>query len=150
HVRIGSTRNKTAFIMITGTKVMNGNNLLQTFPVARNGKSYGVILVLRTQGAGGQYQNFVGYRSLGNVNLTTFHDYAVLCSFLNAHIRTWIRLVGRSQHAVALHIRLSTAADKVFFLETGQPLLEVFMVIGLPFFHLIRFKGNVIDGIRAI
>ena len=69
---------------------------------------------------------------------------------LDLDIGAGIRLVGRPQHPVALHVRLGAAADQVFRLEAGQPLLEVLMILGGAVVQLVRFVGDVVNGVRAV
>ena len=84
------------------------------------------------------------------MNLAAFDNDTVLQSLLNAHIRAGIRLLGRTQHPVTLYVRLGAASDKIFRLETGQPLLEILMILGGAFVHLVRFIGNIVNGVRAV
>ena len=150
HVGIGRTRHKSAFVMFSFPQIMNRHHLLQTVPVTRNGESHGVVFVFRAQGTGGNHQNFIGHGGFGNMNLTAFNNDTVLGPLLNVNIRAGIGLFGRTQHAVALYIRLRTATNEVFRLETGQPFLEIFMILGGAFVDLVRFIGNIINGVGAV
>ena len=77
------------------------------------------------------------------------HD-AVTAPLFNAHISFCIRLVGWSQHPVTLDVCLSAAAHQVFGLEASEPFLEVLMVLGSTVVLLVRFVGNVIDGVGTV
>ena len=150
HVGIGRARHETAFVMFAIAKVMNRDDLLQTIPVARHGKADRVVRVFLAQRAGGQNQHFVRHRGFRNVQLAALHDDAVFQPFLDAHIGAGVGLVGRTQHAVALGVRLGAAANQVFGLKPGQPFLEVLVVVRLARFNLVRLKRNIVHGVGAV
>ena len=53
----------------------------------------------------------------------------VFQSLLDVHIGAGVRLIGGAKQTVTLRIRLGAAADEIFRLEAGEPLLEVFMIL---------------------
>ena len=136
--------------MLPLPQIVNGHHLGQPVPVARNGKGHGVVLVFLAQRSGGQHEDFVGHGGFRNVQLAAFHDDAVLGSLLDADVRPGVGLIGGTQQAVALGVRLGAASDKVPGLEAGQPFLEILVVIRLARLYLVRFKRYVVDGVGAV
>jgi hypothetical protein len=59
-------------------------------------------------------------------------------------------MIGEAQHPVSLRISLGTAADEVFRLEAGEPLLEVLMVLGGAIVQFVCFIRNIVNGVRTI
>ena len=77
-------------------------------------------------------------------------DNSVFQPLLDSQVCAGVRLVGGPKQPVPLHVRLSAAADQILFLETGQPLLEVFVVTGGPRMDLVRLIGNVVHGVCRV
>ncbi len=150
HVGIRRARDESPLVMLPRPQVVDGHDLLQPVPVSRNGEGHGIVLVLGAQGPGGDDQDFIGHGGLGNVDLAAVDHDPVLQSLLDPHVGAGIRLVGRAEHPVALHVGLGAAADQVFRLEAGEPLLEVLMVLGGAVVHLVRLVGDVVDGVRSV
>ena len=83
-------------------------------------------------------------------DLTAFYDDAVLQAFFYPNIGAGVGLVCRAEHPVTLYVRLGAAADQIFRLKAGEPFFEIFVVLGGAVVLLVRFVGDVVDGIRAV
>ena len=150
HVGIRSSGQEATLEMFPGSEVMDGNDLFQSVPVARDGKGDSVVLVLRTQCPCRHYQYLIGHRCLGDVQLAAADDDTVAQPFFDPYVSIRVRLLGGPQHPIALDVRLGAAAHQVFGLEASKPLLEVLVVLGGAFVHLVCFVRNVVDGIGAV
>ncbi len=150
HVGVRRPWDEAPLVVLPRPQVVDGDDLLQPVPVARNGEGHGVILVLGAQGPGRDHQDLVGHGGLGDVHLAAVDDDPVLEPLLDPHIGARVRLVGRAEHPVALHVGLGAAADEVLRLEAGEPFLEVLVVLGGPVVQLVRLVGDVVDGVRRV
>ncbi len=149
-VRVGQPRRESPFKVLALTVIVNGHHLLHAVVVRRHGKRHGVVLVFLAQRAGGNDQDFIGDGGFRNVQFAPFYNDAVLGSLLDAHVSARIGLFGWAQHAVALGVRLGAGGNHVFLLESGQPFLEVLVVIGLARPDLVRLVRNIVDGVGAV
>jgi len=149
-IRIGQPGRESAFEVLPLAVIVNGHHLLHAVVVRGHGKRHGVVLVLLAQRAGGNHQHFIGNGGFRDVQFAAFHNDTVLGPFFDAHVSARIWLFGRTQHTVALGVRLGAGGNHVFLLKAGQPLLEILVVVRLARLHLVRFKRYVVDGVGAV